>query len=299
MKEKARDLIYLDTKRYISLDMLRKFCKRSIFVPIILVTAGLLGIKHIGICFSTVFPLTSIIIWCILYYMFVLLIQSKKTKKTFELRFLVNGVMGVFFSLLFWILGTSANLIANEPFLPLAFPFWSLLFYLLFSAIYVALIVFGVHKGVYKKIREKSHSPRALLIDGILASIIPITGVLGMIISRSLRVHGSIELQNTMLAIGFVFLLFAPALAHINFVQFYYCKKYGINCDENGDTTSPMLERKPKNTKESKRSKKATDGKKRRMPLFLKILIGIVGVPIAFFVIVFVIAFIRAIIISI
>lgn len=39
-----------------------------------------------------------------------------------------------------------------------------------------------------------------------------------------------------------VLVIFLPILAHINFVQYFYCKKYKISCDEYGNTTSPNLE---------------------------------------------------------
>lgn len=54
-----------------------------------------------------------------------------------------------------------------------------------------------------------------------------------------------------------ILVIFIPALAHINFVMYYYCKKYGINCDEHGNTTSPKLERGPSKSEIRKERERA------------------------------------------
>lgn len=296
MREKVRDLIYLDTKRYVSLDKLRVVYWRIIIIPFFMVVMGIASINMTGVNWKSLFPFVSLAIWSLLYWIFVLTIQSKRTRKTFELRFLVNGISGLLVSSLFWIFYTSFNLVADNPIFELDFSLWILFFYLLFSVIYIGLIVIGIHKGVYKKIHKKSHTPKAIAIDAFLASILPIAGVSGMLTSKLLRAYASVSVQNIVATISFVLIIFLPALAHINFVQFYYCKKYGIDCDEDGNTTSPALERKPKENKKVKESKKTLHDKKKRIPLFIKILIGILCVPVAFFVILFIIGFIKAII---
>ena len=105
MKNNVRDLIYLDTRRYMSLDNLRVFYWAIIIIPIIMVTWGIAAINTIGVNWRSLFPLISIGIWSLLYWIFVTTIQSKKTKKTFELRFLVNGISGML-----------SNLIKNDKF---------------------------------------------------------------------------------------------------------------------------------------------------------------------------------------
>ena len=296
MREKVKDLVYLDTERYMSLDSLRIFYWAIIIIPLIIAVLGFAAINKMGICLVSLFPLVSIVVWSLFYWIFVLKIQSKKTKKTFELRFLVNGISGLLLSSLFWIFYTSFNLVTDNPIFEFDFSLWILFFYILFSVTYIGLIVIGIHKGVYKKIHKKSHTPKAIAIDALLASILPIAGVSGMLTSKLLRAYASVSIQNIVATISFVLLIFIPALAHINFVQFYYCKKYGIDCDEDGNTTSPALERKPKEKKRLKKVKKTLHDKKKRIPLFIKILIGILCVPVAFFVILFIIGFIKAII---
>mgnify|MGYP000587419715 CR=1 FL=1 len=85
MREKVRDLIYLDTERYTSLDNLRVFYWGIIILPFFMVLIGIISIKMIGVCWMSLFPIVSIAVWSVLYWIFVLTIQSKKTKKTFEL----------------------------------------------------------------------------------------------------------------------------------------------------------------------------------------------------------------------
>lgn len=303
MRERARDFIYLHTKRYMSLDNLRVFYWAILIIPFSMVVLGSAAIKMTGVGWRSLFPLVSIAIWSLLYWALVFVLQNRKTKKTFALRFLVNGLSGLLLSSLFWILYTSICLIADKWIFGFDFCLWILFFYLLFSVLYVMLIILGVHKGVYKKIRKKTHTPRALALDAVLASLIPVSGVLGMMTSKWLRAHTNDRTQDLVAALGFVFLIFIPALAHINFVQYYYCKKYKILCDENGDTTSPDLEprikeKQPQKEKEND-SKEASENKKKskkKIPLAIKILLGIVAAPIVFFVIVFLVFFVKAVI---
>jgi hypothetical protein len=120
---------------------------------------------------------------------------------------------------------------------------------------------------------------------------------MGMHTSKMLRAHASDAVQDIVGTVALVFVIFAPILAHINFVQYYYCKKYEILCDEYGDATSPNLERKIKEKKVKNESRdtngSATVITKKKIPLIVKILIGIVAVPITFFVVVFLVFFIK------
>lgn len=241
MKDNARDLIYLDTKRYVSLSKLKTFYLATIMIQLFMVIVGFASIKTNGVNLKSLFPLASAVVWSLLYWIFVLTIRSNKTKKTFELRFLVNGISGLFTSLLFLCLYITISLVVDSPAFELEFIIWILLTYMLISLLYTGLIVIGVHKGAYKRIRKKSNVPIVLAVDAFLAAIIPIAGLFGIFTSRYLRTNASTGAQDIAAAVCFVLLIFIPALAHINFVQYYYCKKYGITCDENGDASSPML----------------------------------------------------------
>ena len=302
MKNNARDLIYLDTRRYMSLDNLRVFYWAIIIIPIIMVTWGIAAIHTVGVNLRSLFPLISIGLWSLFYWLFVLIIQSPKVKKTFELRFLVNGISGFLISSLFWIIYASLSLLDNNPIIGFDFSLWILFLYLLFSVFYIVLVVLGVHKGIFKKIKENSQTPKALAISAFFSAILPSAGVMGMYTSRILRVHASDAVQDVVGTFALVLAIFLPILAHINFVQYFYCKKYKISCDENGNTTSPNLEYQ-KSKKRNKVMQKEVSlehpniskGKcsKKNIPLLIKILIGIFCVPIILFFIVFLVFFIK------
>lgn len=299
MQEKARNLIYLDTHRYLTLRNLKSFFPAIIIIPFIMVVWGIVAINTFGVDWKSLFPLVSIAIWSLLYCTFVLIIQSKKLKKTFELRFLVNGISGLFVSSLFWILYASLSLLEYDPAIGFKFPLWILLYYLFFSILYIGLIILGVHKDIFRKIKEISQTPKFWTISVFFAAILPSTGVIGMYTSRLLRAHACNKVQDVLETIAIILLIFIPISAHINFVQYFYCKKYKISCDEYGNTTSPYLEPMVKANKQSKNKDSnqidisAKNVPKKKIPLILKILIGIICVPIILFVIVFLVFFIK------
>lgn len=264
MKEKVRNFIYFGTQNYISLDTLRMFYWGTILIPFVMAVIGFAAIHTRGSSWKALFPLVSVVVWSILYWTFILSIQSNRIKKTFELRFLVNGISGLLFSSLVWSFYTSFNINADNPIFEFDFSLWILFFYLLFSVTYIGLIVRGIHKDVYKKIRKKKRFQKLATYDVFAASLIPISGVSGMIVSKLLKEHTNISFQNIIITIGCIFLIFMPAVSNINFVKYYYCKKYKILCDEYGKAASPMLERQVKPKKE-----------KKKLPLFAKILIAI------------------------
>lgn len=301
MKQNVRDLIYLDSKRYISIQSLRVLYWAISIIPIIMLIWGIVAIKTIGLNWMSLFPLLSIVSWSLLYWMFVLTVQRKK-KKTFELRFLVNGVSGLLISSLFWILYASFSLLEDVPTIGFGFLLWILLFYLLFSILYIGLVILGVHKGIFKKIKEKSQTPKFLAISAFFAAILPSAAVLGMYTSRILRTYASVAMQDIIGRSALVLVIFLPILAHINFVQYFYCKKYKISCDEYGNTTSPDLEyHKKQKRKKIERKEEVLEqaniskGKsaKKSIPLLIKILIGILFVPIILIFVVFLVFFIK------
>ena len=265
MREKACDLVYLDSGRYMSLDNLRVFYWAIIIIPFSMFIMGIVSIDMNGIKWHSLFPFVSLTVWSLLYWIFVLSIQSKRIKKTFELRFFVNGITGLVVSSLFWIFNASWNLLADKPFLQFDIFIWMLIFYLVFSLIYVVAIIIGVHKGIFALIKKKFQTKTFLLISTLCGSLIPCSGVIGMYISRLTSSFTSESTVRMMMAIAAMILFYTPVMANINFVQYYYCKKYKITCDEYGESTSPMLERRPKKKKV----------KKGKLSLVIKILISV------------------------
>ena len=319
-----RDFVYLDTQQYSSLDKIKGTYWAMLAVSLISVVAGFAS--------KAIIPILLAVLYNILYWIFIALLQSKYVKKTFELRFLTNGVFGILTFIPFALLFVSISLYSSDA-SSLGIPFvcWFLISYILYIAVYSVLIVIGVHKGVYSTIAAKKQSPRFLFVSSVASCILPIAGGLGMYVSRIMRKSASEDTSMIIGVIAFVFFFFLTGLSHINFVQYYYCKKYGINCDEHGNTTSPKLERGPSKSEIRKERKhalreyemtageyrdvltKGTGGgtleaeksgteaqaggkqSKKRMPLVLKILIGIVSVPILAFVVAFVVALVKAI----
>lgn len=298
----ACDLIYLDTQRYTSLRNLKIIYWAIIIIPLSMAVLGIAAINTIGVNWKSLFPLVSIGSWSLLYWLLVFILQSRKVKKTFELRFLVNGISGLLVSSLFWIIYSSLSLFDNNPLIGFDFSLWILLFYLLFSILYIGLVVLGVHKGIFKKIKKKSQTPKALAISAFFSAIPPSAGIMGMYTSKILRAHASDAIQDIIGTFALVLVIFLPILAHINFVQYFYCKKYKISCDEYGNTTSPNLEyHKKQKSKKVERKEEVLEqtnvskGKpaKKNIPLLIKILIGILVVPIILIFIVFTVFFIK------
>lgn len=298
----ACDLIYLDTQRYTSLRNLKIIYWAIIIIPLSMAVLGIAAINTIGVNWKSLFPLVSIGSWSLLYWLLVFILQSRKVKKTFELRFLVNGISGLLVSSLFWIIYSSLSLFDNNPLIGFDFSLWILLFYLLFSILYIGLVVLGVHKGIFKKIKKKSQTPKALAISAFFSAILPSAGIMGMYTSKILRAHASDAIQDIIGTFALVLVIFLPILAHINFVQYFYCKKYKISCDEYGNTTSPNLEyHKKQKSKKVERKEEVLEqtnvskGKpaKKNIPLLIKILIGILVVPIILIFIVFTVFFIK------
>lgn len=291
MEERVKDLIYLDSDRYISIHSLRVLYWTISIVPFMMIAWGIGAINTIGLNWMSLFPLISTAVWSLLYWTLVLTVQRKKTKKTFELRFLVNGFSGLLLSSLFWILYSSFSLLDSNPFWNFDFLLCILLFYLLSSILYIGLVILGVHKGIFKKIKEKSRTPKAkaLAITAFFTSALPVAGVLGMYASSVLRAHANAVAQDFVGIFALITMIFLPILAHINFVQYFYCKKYKVHCDEYGNTTSPMLECHKKEKRNKAKQEEAgfkqtniSKGKpsKKGVPLLIKILMGALCIPV-------------------
>ena len=80
----------------------------------------------------------------------------------------MNGVCGSLLAFLSWIIAATYYVLDDKSYVGLRFSLLLLFIYFLFTAVYIALLVLGVHKGVYKRIREKSRTPKALAIASFL-----------------------------------------------------------------------------------------------------------------------------------
>ena len=267
MEKKIQNFVYWNTEKYISLGTLKiVYCIISYFA-LMMVAAGIIT--------KSLFALLSIAIWSLLYWSFVLVIHSKHVKKTFALRFLVNGITSVFVSSFCWLFFTCINRVADVPMFEPDFSLWVLLFYFIFNVIYISIIIFRIHKGMYAEKKVKHFGPVAHAIMGFLAVIFSILGRFSRSTKNLLLAHVSVRAINIFVMSSFALFTFAPVLMHTDFLRYYYCKKYGITCDEKGNSTSPKLERQPKFRPPVTPYKKPA---KKKIPLILKILIGIAGI---------------------
>lgn len=263
MREKALKLIHLNSGNYISYSFLKRFYWYILIIPFFTLIIGFHLLNQNGIAFKSLFPIVSIILWSIAYWAMVWTIKCNFVKKTFALRFLVNGAVGMFITSLMWIFFSSWNLMADEPFLEFSFFLWMILAYLLISAIYVLSIVAGVHNGIYAKIHIKKSAVSIPLTISSMA-------FLGVLVSHFLQNESSLSIQHIIMTISSIILIFTPSLSHVNYVKYYYCKKYNILCDENGDYESRYL------CPEKKEKKKS----------FIKILLLVVVIVILVFIVV-------------
>lgn len=283
MKEKARKLIYLNSGNYISYSFLKRFYWCVIILPFFTIVMGVYLLNLNGVNSKSLFPLLSISIWTSIYWTLVLTIKSNFVKKSFDLRFLVNGIFGILVSSLIWIFFASWNLMADKPFLDFDVFLWMVPIYMLVSMLYVLGIIIGVHYGVYAKIKMKSKA------TVFLSTSISLVVGMGMIVSRVLREAASLKLQHIILTVCVIILIFVPVLAHVNFVQYFYCKKYNINCDEDGCTAS--LDLSP--TDKDPRKGKDPQDSKSKYKSFLKILLISIGLPLAIFAVFCIISLIK------
>lgn len=285
MRNKIYNFVYLNTGNYISYNFLKTFYWAVLILPFFMAVMSISSIKLNGVSWRTLFPLVSIAVWSFLYWVFVLTIKNNHVKKSFELRFLVNGIVGVAISSLIWVFFASWNLVADIPFLKFNVFLWMIPIYILVSVLYIASIVIGVHNGIYAKMKVKGKTLATLSTSLSLAV------ALGILISHLLKDTASMKVQYIVVTIAVVVLIFVPILAHINFVQYFYCKKYSINCDENGYTTSFKLE--PEKKQKSKEGFAQENKIKNKKNLFLKNLITLFCILVAFFVAFCITSFIK------
>ena len=78
MKEKARDLVYINTKRYLSFADLKTFQRIGLVISFCLFALGFIEIKTNGVNWKSLFPIVSGAIWDVLYWKFVSEIKSRK-----------------------------------------------------------------------------------------------------------------------------------------------------------------------------------------------------------------------------
>lgn len=241
--ERARDFVdFVYNSRYaFSLSAIDGFYKGSIMVTVLIALGAFVGVDRFGFTFEILFPVAAIAIWHLFYWLFKnkILLKITLNQSTFEYKFLARGIAGFFFSSLFLLLFMGPWAIMKEIAEGFVTGLLLLLLYLISSVLYVGIVMFCVHKGVYKKAAKKVKSPIYLAISAFSAALIPVSGLIGLLIGRVLESTVSLGAKNILSTLIWSFLILCGICFHAELIAYYYCKKYKISCDENGNFTLP------------------------------------------------------------
>lgn len=232
MEKNVNDFVYLDTSRYISLRILKNLYCASLFFSLIVLIYGIVG--------ESLALVIMILLWNVSYIIFICILYNKHVCKTFSLRFLVNGITCVFIDSILLILLCAFILVTKCVRLNLMW--WWLLLWMICVFAYFYIIVLGVRKGFFGQMKQKAQNKTWNKILRLAATLMTSMGILGMLVAKSMQRIVSENIQRYVLIVLLFLLILLVSLGFINFVQYYYCKKYSIQCDEYGNTSSTLLE---------------------------------------------------------
>lgn len=221
-------------------------------------------------------------------------------KNTYPMRFLSDWIVDM---LLSWLFLNSAFVVLYATKCDTNFVvIGTLISYTTFLLLSIVWMIKRSKSDVYKKYAQMEKNKRPIEIAAV--SIIPVSGTIGLVIGRIITRGLDIE-KNIIAYVVFVIFIVVSmcfSLGHVNLLKYYYCKKYKIYCDEYGDTTSPDLEYHKKAKRNKAERKKVLleqpnvsndKPSKKKIPLIVKILIGVFSIPIIFILIVFLVFFIK------
>lgn len=221
-------------------------------------------------------------------------------KNTYPMRFLSDWIVDM---LLSWLFLNSAFVVLYATKCDTNFVvIGTLISYTTFLLLSIVWMIKRSKSDVYKKYAQMEKNKRPIEIAAV--SIIPVSGTIGLVIGRIITRGLDIE-KNIIAYVVFVIFIVVSmcfSLGHVNLLKYYYCKKYKIYCDEYGNTTSPDLEYHKKAKRNKAERKKVLleqpnvskdKPSKKKIPLIVKILIGVFSIPIIFILIVFLVFFIK------
>lgn len=229
MQNKIRNYVYRNDANYSSYDSMK-----SLFVcifPFISLVAGTCAVVTKlwwGLCVLAALDAAFLIH----------LVVLRKIKKTYRLRFLSESIIATLLSLLFLSCAFIVLFAAgyNSPGLVCG----ALISYVLFTILVLAYTVFCSKSDSFQ--RTQGEKPKKHLL--FFGALIPCSGVIGMVIAKV--IFKTFDFGNQVAAYVcfaiFTIISFVFAFGYPNYVKYYYCKKYKILCDENGNTTSSELE---------------------------------------------------------
>lgn len=282
MEEKLRDFVHFNDDSYSSYgDIKTLFFCVCCFMTLLVGTFAVVAKRYL-------FLLGLLSVDCA--FLFHLISLKYFWKNTYSLRFVSNGIVDALLSCLFLICAYTVLSVANSGTTVLKCGIF---------AVYTVGVSYPIWKvirlaksGKYSQVDQRFDKTKGLRFCGFL---IPVSGVLGIAIAEV--IFGIFQVSQQLVAYVsssiciIISMLFS--IGNVNFIKYYYCKKYNILCDENGNTTSPKLE--PQAREKRPRRVRPPKTAKKKIPLPLKILIGILAVPIAFFVVVFMVAVVKVI----
>lgn len=218
--EKVKSYVYYGSEIYVSLGSLKQMIWA--LCPFYMVAVASL-ISHTELVFSTmIVVLNALYIIAVLTFHFI----SEKVN-SFALRFLINGIFSVYFSLdfllvsLFFLRNVNASLYAY---------IFIIVFYLIFCLLYL-------YVAVWAKNRQKTNKKNSTKNNIVTASTIGA----GIGVAIAAITDFNDKWNNYLLVAASLILSLLSALGIVNFLKYYYCKKYLIECDENGNNTSILL----------------------------------------------------------
>lgn len=275
MENKIRNYIYQNDTNYTSYNSMKYlFVCIFLFLSLIIGTFATVAKLWWGLCILIFLDITFLLYLIVLPHI----------KKTYKLRFLSEGIIDTLLSFLF--LSSAFIVLFSTECDSAGLTYGTLISYLLFTILYFVYTVCYSRSGVFQS--PNNVTPKNNLI--FLGMLIPFSGIIGMIIARIIFKTFYFDNQVAVYICYTIFLLvsFLFLLGCSNYIKYYYCIKYEVLCDKNGNENSPELESRKTTRKNSVASKKA-----KKIPTLIKIIIGIVLVPIL---LLFLIAFIKVMI---
>ena len=241
--EKARDFVEFTNGRRkpFSLSAMNGFYSISVFFTILIGFLAFAGLIRNGFTWDILFLAAAISTWHFLYFSFKnkILLKIASNQSQVEYKFFAIGAFGGFFASIMWLLYIGADIMMYELVDGFIYAGLMLLLYLISSVLYVEIIILFVNKGAYAKATKIIKSRTYLTISAFTTAMtVPIV-VLLMSLKRLIDHIVSQETSNILFTLSAFCVVLGCVFFQDEFVAYYYCKKYKISCDENGNFTLP------------------------------------------------------------